>query len=230
MAEQKDLTVSDWRDLYEGMTQEDPIFREKLQKRHPEVSADRLISELELAQNRLTYAMMGIHPIYEREIELSGFVDYGKRQMLLYADNGERIVPFGELDPSYVEFLENQKRFRNVKDVQPLSSVAIQASRELYPETKKTFESIPMNTDGVQKEKSTDVLKLAWDRSTILMNHLQEEMEKSGVMAAYGVDRDELRVYCSSYMGNAQFDYSVRELKNVAEESRAMNDMDEALM
>lgn len=230
MAEQKDLTVSDWRDLYEGMTQEDPIFREKLQKRHPEVSADRLISELELAQNRLTYAMMGIHPIYEREIELSGFVDYGKRQMLLYADSGERIVPFGELDPSYVEFLENQKRFHSVKDVQPLSSVAIQASRELYPETKKTFESIPMNTDGVQKEKSTDVLKLAWDRSTILMNHLQEEMEKSGVMAAYGVDRDELRVYCSSYMGNAQFDYSVRELKNVAEESRAMNDMDEALL
>ena len=230
MAEQKGLTVSDWRDLYEGMTQEDPIFREKLQERHPEVSADRLISELELAQNRLTYAMMGIHPIYEREIELSGFVDYGKRQMLLYADSGERIVPFGELDPSYVEFLENQKRFRNVKDVQPLSSVAIQASRELYPETKETFESIPMNTDGVQKEKSTDVLKLAWDRSTILMNHLQEEMEKSGVMAAYGVDRDELRVYCSSYMGNAQFDYSVRELKNVAEESRAMNDMDEALL
>lgn len=230
MAEQKDLTVSDWRDLYEGMTQEDPIFREKLQERHPEVSADRLISELELAQNRLTYAMMGIHPIYEREIELSGFVDYGKRQMLLYADSGERIVSFGELDPSYVEFLENQKRFHNVKDVQPLSSVAIQASRELYPETKETFESIPMNTDGVQKEKSTDVLKLAWDRSTILMNHLQEEMEKSGVMAAYGVDRDELRVYCSSYMGNAQFDYSVRELKNVAEESRAMDNMDEALL
>ena len=230
MAEQKDLTVSDWRDLYEGMTQKDPIFREKLQERHPEVSADRLISELELAQNRLTYAMMGIHPIYEREIELSGFVDYGKRQMLLYADSGERIVPFGELDPSYVEFLENQKRFHSVKDVQPLSSVAIQASRELYPETKETFESIPMNTDGVQKEKSTDVLKLAWDRSTILMNHLQEEMEKSGVMTAYGVDRDELRVYCSSYMGNAQFDYSVRELKNVAEESRAMNDMDEALL
>ena len=131
---------------------------------------------------------------------------------------------------TYVEFLENQKRFHSVKDVQPLSSVAIQASRELYPETKETFESIPMNTDGVQKEKSTDVLKLAWDRSTILMNHLQEEMEKSGVMAAYGVDRDELRVYCSSYMGNAQFDYSVRELKNVAEESRAMNDMDEALL
>lgn len=227
---QTKLTVSDWRDLYEGMTQKDEIFRETFHERFPEISAENLLSELELSQNRLTYAMMGIHPIYEREIELSGFVDYGKKQMLLYADNGERIVSFDALDPSYVEFLENQKRFHKVRDVQPLSSVAILASKELYPETKPVFDAVSMHTDGTMQEKSTDVLKLAWDRSTILMNHIQEEMEKQGIADAYGVDRDDLRVYCSSYMGNAQFDYSVQELKDVAKESRAMQDMDESLL
>ena len=224
------LTVSDWRDLYEGMTQGDPVFREQFHERYREVSPENLLSELELARNRLTYAMMGIHPIYEREIELSGFADYGKRQMVLYADNGERIVPFDSLDPSYVEFLENQKRIGNTREVQPLSSVALAASKGLYPETKEVFDTVPTNLDGSQQEKSADVLMLAWNRSTILMNHLQEEMEKKGLMGAYGVDRDDLRVYCSSYMGNAQFDYSVRELKNVAVESRDMRNLDEQLV
>ena len=63
MGRTEHLSVSDWRDLYEGMTQEDDGFRKKMAERVAGLSADNILSELELAQNRLTYAMMGIHPI-----------------------------------------------------------------------------------------------------------------------------------------------------------------------
>ena len=176
MGQTNNLTVADWRDLYEGMTQADDIFREKMAEKVPGISTDNILSELELSQNRLTYAMMGIYPIYWREIELSGIVNYPDQTLALYADNGERILSFEELDPSYIEFLENQKRIRNTKDVQPLSSVALHASEELYPEMKKYIDPIPMNTDGTEKKLSSNMLRIAWARSTILMNHIQEEL------------------------------------------------------
>ena len=72
MGRTEHLSVSDWRDLYEGMTQEDDGFRKKMAERVAGLSADNILSELELAQNRLTYAMMGIHPIYRREIDFPG--------------------------------------------------------------------------------------------------------------------------------------------------------------
>ena len=150
MGRTEHLSVSDWRDLYEGMTQEDDGFRKKMAERVAGLSADNILSELELAQNRLTYAMMGIHPIYRREIELSGFINYPEKHLALYADNGERIIPFNELDPSYVEFLENQKRTHNTRDIQPLSSVALRVSQELYPELEKHIEPVDMNTDGAE--------------------------------------------------------------------------------
>ena len=97
MGRTEHLSVSDWRDLYEGMTQEDDGFRKKMAERVAGLSADNILSELELAQNRLTYAMMGIHPIYRREIELSGFINYPEKHLALYADNGERIIPLMSL-------------------------------------------------------------------------------------------------------------------------------------
>lgn len=220
----ENLTVADWRDLYEGMTQENNGFREKMSELVPGLSTDNFLSELELAQNRLTYAMMGIHPIYRREIELSGFINYPERQLALYADNGERIVPFHDLDPSYVEFLENQKRIHNIKDIQPLSSVALRVSQELYPELEKHIDPIDMNTDGAEVNSSSKVLKLAWARSTILMNHLHEEMERYGIDKAYGVDRDDLRAYCTSRIGSAQFDRGIAELSEVAAHADGMDD------
>lgn len=210
------LTAADWRDLYEGMTQQDDGFRKQIAKRVPGITAENVISEFERAQNRLTYAMMGIHPIYGREIEFSGYIDYPNRCLALYADNGERILPFDTLDPSYVEFLENQKRTHKTKDFQPLSSVALHASEELYPEMKIHIEPVPMNTDGVESECGSKALKLAWARSTILMNHIHEELERYGIDKVFGVDRDDLRVYCTSQIGNAQFDRSLTELAGVA--------------
>lgn len=217
------LTVADWRDLYEGLTQEDDRFREKMIEYIPEFPTSNILTDLQLSQNRLTYAMMGIHPIYWREIELSGFIDYPEKCLALYADNGERIVPFKECDPSYVEFLENQKRTHNTKDIQPLSSVALRVSQELYPEMAKHIEPIPMNTDGAEISCGSKALKLAWARSTIMMNHLQEEIQKYGVDKAFGVNRDDLRAYCTSRIGSAQFDMSIAELSGVAHEATGMD-------
>lgn len=217
------LTVADWRDLYEGMTQQDDGFRKKMAEQVPGITAENILSEFELAQNRLTYAMMGIHPIYQREIEYSGYVNYPDRCLALYADNGERIVPFKELDPSYVEFLENQKRTHNVKDIQPLSSVALRASQELFPGISAEIEPIPMNTDGADVKCSSNALMLAWARSTIMMNHIHEEMEKFGLDKAFGVSRDDLRAYCTSRIGVIEFDKSVAELADVADQAHDMD-------
>lgn len=225
MGQTDNLTVADWRDLYEGMTQQDDGFRREMSKLVPGVTADNILSEMELAQNRLTYAMMGIHPIYEREIELSGFINYPERCLALYADNGERIVSFSDLDPVYVEFLENQKRLNRVRDKQPLSSVAIKASEELFPGTKKHLEPVPMNTDGAEVSCGSKALKLAWARSTIMMNHLHEEMMESGVARAYGISRDDLRAYCTSRIGSAQFDRSVAELGELGAEVQGMDSL-----
>lgn len=217
------LTVADWRDLYEGMTQEDDGFRKKMAEYVPEVTAENILSELELAQNRLTYAMMGIHPIYWREIELSGFINYPEQCLSLYADDGERIIPFKDLDPSYVEFLENQKRINKVKDVQPLSSVALHVTELLYPNMQEYIEPIPMNTDGAEESPSSKMLKQAWARSTILMNHIHEELMASGAAKVFGVNRDDLRAYCTSNIGSAQFDRSIAELAGVAKEAAGMD-------
>ena len=223
MSETDRLTVADWRDLYEGMTQADDCFRQRMHELHPEISADNVLSELALAQNRLNYAMMGIHPIYWRDVELSGIADYKNQQLALYADSGERIVQFGELDPSYVEFLENQKRFHNVKDVQPLSSVALRASQELYPKIAEHIEPVPMNTDGAQVNCGAKLLRLAWARSTIMMNYIHEEMQKCGADRAFGVDRDDLRAYCTSRIGSAQFDRGIAELGKLADQTAGMD-------
>lgn len=223
MGRTDNLTVADWRDLYEGMTQKDDGFRKKMSELVPEVTAENILSELELTQNRLTYAMMGIHPIYEREIELSGFINYPERCLALYADNGDRILQFAELDPAYVEFLENQKRLNKTRDIQPLSSVAIKASEELFPNVKVQLEFVPMNTDGYEPSCGAKALKLAWARSTIMMNHIHEEMQKTGVAQAFGISRDDLRAYCTSRIGSAQFDRSVAELGELGVEAQGMD-------
>lgn len=223
MGHTDNLTVADWRDLYEGMTQKDDGFRKKMAEKVPDITADNILSEFELAQNRLTYAMMGIHPIYLREIELSGFIDYPRQVLSLYMDGGERVVPFKELDPSYVEFLENQKRTHNTKDLQPLSSVAIRVSEELYPGMKEHLEPIPMNTDGAEISCGAKMLKKAWERSTLLMNHIHEEMAAHGIDKAYAVDRDDLRAYCTSNIYSGEFDRSIAELTDTAYQAAGMD-------
>lgn len=223
MEQTNKLTVADWRDLYEGMTQEDDGFRVEMAERIPEMGPDNLLTELELAQNRLTYAMMGIHPIYRREIELSGMVDYPNRTLALYMDNGERVLPFNDIDHSYIEFLENQKRTHKVKDIQPLSSVHLKVTEELFPDMRVVLEPVDMNTDGAEPSCGVKMLKRAWERSTIMMNHLHEELQKCGADKAFRISRDDLRAYCTSNIGSAQFDRSLAELGALANEANGMD-------
>lgn len=223
------MKVSEYRELYEGLTQENNAFREKLSTYAEAELAENLLSELELAQNRLNHAMLGVHPIYRREVELSGIVDYPNRMLYLMGPDGDTPFPFDDLDASYVSFLENQKRIYNVKDIMPLSSVALKTSSQWLREdgvTPPETGNVPMNLPSEDFPHSRKVLETAFARSMVLMNHLQEEIKKHGLDAAYGTNREDLIQYCQSNSFNYQFRHSVNELTEVAERAA---DMDGAL-
>ena len=99
------MNVKAYRELYEGLTQQDSSFRRAVYKLSDDSLVDTLLSELELVQNRLNHAMLGIHPIYRREVELSGIVDYPKQALSLFHTTIDTAIPFSELFPSYVNFL-----------------------------------------------------------------------------------------------------------------------------
>ena len=65
------MDVKAYRELYEGITQEDALFRDAIYALNEQVPTDDLFSELDRAQNKLNHAMLGIHPLYRREVELS---------------------------------------------------------------------------------------------------------------------------------------------------------------
>ena len=212
------MKVNEYRELYEGMTQKNPDFRSAIGEL-ADGGLETGISELELAQNRLNHAMLGIHPLYRREVELSGIVDYPGRSLKLFHPDGESVVPFDDLDPSYVQFLESQKRVYNVKDLLPLSSVALKASSQWL---KEDGVGVP-DTSSVQMHLPEDnffcprrLLEMAFARSMVLMNHLQEEIEKHGLDSIYGTNREDLMGYCQSNDFNYQFDHSVKELSHTA--------------
>lgn len=221
------MTVKEYRELYEGLSQEDDKFRKAISAYVGEDMPERLLTELESAQNRLNYAMLGVHPIYRREVELSGIADYKDQALKLYAASGETVLPFQELDPSYVQFLESQKRVYNVKDLMPLSSVALRSAHELLEKEDVSLPDLSGTDMHLPQRKlsmSVKTLQLAFARSMVLMNHLQEEIEKYGLDTIYETNRDDLIQYCGSRSFNYQFDYSVRELSHVADQSTNMND------
>ena len=212
------LSVSNYRELYEGITQQDSSFRDSLRALADDLP-DVLLSELELAQNRLNHAMLGIHPLYHREVELSGIVDYPERALRLFAEKGEDVLPFSELDPAYVQFLESQKRIYNVKERLPLSSVALKASNQWLseegvevPDISATCMHLPDRPFSYSRKQ----LETAFARSMVLMNHLQNEIEKHGLADIYGANRSDLIQYCQSNSFCFQFDHSVTELTEAA--------------
>lgn len=223
------LTVSEYRELYEGLTQEDSAFRERLAAlAGPSVCPDKILSDLELAENRLVHAMLGVHPIYRREVELSGIVDYEQQVLRLYVPKGETNQAFSELDPAYVSFLEAQKRIYNVKKQLPLSSVALKASAEWLQEEGVSAPSVDEAAIHLPKESfglSRRVLEAAFAKNVILVNHIQEEIEKHGLAEAYGANREELHSYCQSHSFDYAFDKSVTELGVVANEALKVDDV-----
>ena len=212
------MKVNEYRELYEGLTQEDTSFRDAMQELEPTFTVN-ILSDLELAQNRLNHAMLGIHPLYRREVELSGIVDYPERSLKLFHSDGESVIPFENLDPSYVSFLESQKRIYNVKDTLPLSSVALKTSNQWLKEDGvevPNLSDVLMHLPEDDFPYSRKVLETAFARSMVLMNHLHEEVEKQGLSAVYGTNRSDLMLYTQSNSFNYQFDYSVHELTDTA--------------
>lgn len=219
------MTVEDYRYLCEGLTQEDNSFREHIYKLNEYMSSDdltnKLLSEVELAQNRLTHAMIGVHPIYRREIEISGIVDYEKRALRLFAPDKDLVYPFKELDPAYVNFIEHQKRIYNVNDkgILPMSSVALKISDQICKSDGiKTPDITDLDMNLPQKSfcYSRKILENAFAKNMVLVNHLREEIEKHGLDATYEVNKNDLISYCQSKSFDYQFDHSVKELTEIS--------------
>lgn len=213
------MNVNEYRELYEGLTQEEGDFRKAIYSLTDSTLTDNILSELELAQNRLNHAMLGIHPLYRREVELSGIVDYPERALRLFMPDGETATSFDELDPSYVNFLEAQKRIYHIKTVMPLSSVALKASNQWLKEEGVNVPDISETQMHLPEDEfpfSRKILEMAFARSMVLMNHLQEEIEKYGLADTYGTNREDLIQYCQSNCFNYQFSHSVHELTETA--------------
>ena len=216
------MTVHRYRELYEGLTQQDPSFRERLYAYAKTDLAGPILSEQELSENRQIHAMLGIHPIYRREVELSGIADYEKRAFRLFAPDGETSLSFSDLDPAYVSFLESQRRVYNVKQMLPFSSVALKMSREWLAEDNVRAPELPdtyMHVPKAPFSLSRRVLEQAFAKNMVMVNHLQEEIEKHGLDSVYNVNRDDLITYCQSHSFDYQFDRSVGELKDLAYEA-----------
>lgn len=223
------MDVKAYRELYEGITQEDALFRDAIYALSEQVPTDDLFSELDRAQNKLNHAMLGIHPLYRREVELSGIVDYANQSLHLYQTDGEQNLSFSELDPSYVSFLEQQKRIYNVKDVMPLSSVALKTSHQWLEADGVEVPKLDTLTMSLPEDSlcySRKTLQLAFARSMVLMNHLHEQMERYGLTKTYDVNRQDLIQYVHSNSFDFQFDYSVNELTAVSEKAASMNDLE----
>ncbi len=216
------MDVKDYRNLYEGLTQEDDSFRQAMYEWNDSF-VEPLLSDLELAKNRLNYAMLGVHPIYQREVELSGMVNYSDNTLELY---GKEPVPFANLDASYVAFLEQQKRIYNVKEQLPLSSVALKTSHQWLTEEGVNcpdISDIPMNVPDKDFSVSREVLEKAFARNMTMMCHIQEEMKKHHLDETYAVHKDDLIQYCQSNSFSFQFNQSVDELNTVLEIAEGMD-------
>ena len=216
------LSVSDLQMLYEGLTQEDDGFRNAMTELGYPVDKDELFSEKERVKNRLNYAMLGIHPIYRREVELAGLVDFHQRTLSLASKPDDIVIPFDNMDPSYVAFLENQKRIYNTESgTMPMSSVALKASNELnkdkmdVPDLSDVHLNVPQETTSTARR----VLERAFTNSMVMMTHLDGMIKKYGFDEAYGMNKDHLLQHVASDQFNHSFNRSVTEIEQIASKS-----------
>lgn len=203
----------------EGMTQRSPAFRDRLH-------AAPIFTEAERQKNLELHAILGIHPIYRREVEISGIADYADRALYLYEPGGEKRLSFDGLDPSYVAFLEQTKRISNVKsDVVPLSSVALKLADvcEPGPELPKAYMHVPEETQTISRSRKT--LMRAFIRNMEMTAHLMEEMEKQGLLQSFDLSADEVLLYCESNSFDFSFDKATGELEAIAEDARTESEI-----
>lgn len=216
------LSVNDLQALYEGLTQEDDSFREAMTDMGYEVNKDEVFNDILRVKNKLNYAMLGIHPIYRREVELAGLVDFHKRTLSLASHPEDRIISFDDMDPSYVAFLENQKRIYSTdKKTMPLSSVALRIGNELNKDKMDVpnIDDLHLNVPKEIPNRSRKVLERAFTNSMVMMTHLDSMIKKHGFDKAYNMNKDHLLQYVASDQFNFSFNRSVTELDNIAKTS-----------
>lgn len=216
------LSVSDLQLLYEGLTQEDDGFREAMTGLGYEVDKDEIFSDVQRTQNRLNYAMLGVHPIYRREVELAGMVDFHQRTLALASNPDDVVINFDDMDPSYVAFLENQKRIYNTgTDAMPMSSVALKASNELNKDEMDVpdLDDIHLNVPKEPIYGSRRILERAFRNSMVMMTHIDGMIKKHGFDNAYGVNKDHLLQHVASDQFNRSFNRSVSEIEDIAQTS-----------
>lgn len=210
--------MNDWRELYDGLTREDPNFREAIEELSDNHADVNIMNDLDRTRNRLNYAMLGIHPIYKREVELSGMIDHFQKQLVLAGDEGDIVYPYEELDPAYVAFLENQQRIYNTEDTTPLSSVALATSHSLLKDEMAlpSLDGVSTNITEDTDSFSRTVLERAFTNSMVLMTHLKQQIKDQGLDSAYGMNKDHLLQYSVADSFNHSFERSVDELSELA--------------
>lgn len=213
-----DLSMNDWRELYDGLTREDPGFREAIEELGDPTQDAEMFSDLDRTRNRLNYAMLGVHPIYRREVELSGMIDHYHKELVLAGDDGDIIYTYGDLDPAYVAFLENQKRVDSSDDTTPLSSVALKTSHSLLKGEMDlpSLDGVSMNVSSDTDNFSREILEKAFVNSMVLMTHLKNEIRSRGLDQTYGMSKDHLLQYSVADSFNNSFERSVGELSELA--------------
>lgn len=219
--QQTPLEASDMRLLYEGLTQEKGDFREAMTDLGYPVDKEEIFSEKKRVQNKLNHAMLGVYPIQRREVEMAGMVDFKEQELRLASDDGDLVTAFDDLDPDYVTFLEEQKeRFSPDSDTMPMSSLALRASNELnkeemdVPSLDKVHLNVPESPSSSRHE-----LQRAFRNSMVMMNHMNEEIQKHGFDKMYDMNEDHLRQHVASDQFNRNFDRSVSEIEEYAKDS-----------
>ena len=209
------MQVKDYRNLYEGLTQEDDIFREAIKKLSEKPITDTLFDDLHQAKNRLNYAMLGIHPIYKREVEISGLVNYVEQTLSLYNQKNDIVYSFAQLDSAYVQFLEHQQRIYNVKEVLPLSSVALKTSNELLKDEMNVppLPEFDMHLPLELATTSRKVLEKAFVHGMVVMNHINTMVEKYGLNGVFAANKTDLLLYVNSNAFDQSFERSVNILQ-----------------
>lgn len=216
------LRVSEYRELCEGLTQHNDKFREVLLALDPKLQDKQLgLSEIEQVQNRLNHALLGVQllhhpqPVPCPEVEVSAVVHLDSKELCLYGPAYEQRYSFDELDPKYVAFLQKQQVHENQKEIL-LSSIALYTSCKMLEDEMEVpdIQDIKMQTQPSKDVTiSRQVLEHAFRNSMVLMNHMQEQIEKCGLAKTYGVNKDELIQHISTNMFEKAFVHSLRELE-----------------
>lgn len=217
-----DLSVKEMRELYGGLTQKDPSFRDAIGQLSEPPQDMEVFSDLDRAKNRLNLAMLGVHPINQWEVELSGIVDHKDEKLYLYGGDEDIVYDFEDLDPKYIEFIKDSIDVGDIDTgTTPISSLALELGNVLnkdgieVPDISgvKTETRLPKDLGSSPRE----LLEKAFTNSMVMMTHLHGEINKRGLSKVFGTNKDHMLQHAAKDSFNNSFERSVDELTEIAE-------------